>query len=286
MLGSTLTKFLSNTNHKVIESNTTGKAVVFGNQSIKFDIESQEVTEAFGTISKEIDFILNCSGLIKHKINESDPLSVASAYKVNVEFPKKLSEFFLFFKTRIIQIATDCVFSGSVGNYDEESIHDATDVYGTSKSQGEIAAENLMILRCSVIGKEIQSHVEFMDWILGQPANSKLHGFTNHYWNGLTTYHFAKIVYGIIESNSFKSGVHHVLPRDAVSKFELIGLICKSFAREDIQIEAFESENFVDRRLGTKFPTVNDEFWKLAGYDGPLSIQQMIAEYSNWTRAE
>jgi dTDP-4-dehydrorhamnose reductase len=144
----------------------------------------------------------------------------------------------------------------------------------------------MMVLRCSVIGRELNSHVEFMDWILNHPVSSKISGFTNHYWNGLTTLHFARIVSGIIESKIFKSGTHHLLPVDSVSNFELIEMICEGFGRQDLDVEATEAGSFVDRRLSTKYPVKNNEFWQHAGYDKPLSIREMIAEYSNWIRAE
>ena len=41
-------------------------------------------------------------------------------------------------KTKIFQIATDCVFSGKIGGYNELSNHDDLDIYGVSKSMGEV----------------------------------------------------------------------------------------------------------------------------------------------------
>jgi dTDP-4-dehydrorhamnose reductase len=143
-----------------------------------------------------------------------------------------------------------------------------------------------MILRCSVIGREVNSHVEFIDWILGQAKDAKLNGFSNHMWNGITTLHYAKIVLGIISANTFISGIHHVVPSDSTSKFEMINMVCKSFAREDIKIEKVLAETAIDRRLDTKFPEVNSDLWLNAGYDKPLSIQEMITEYSNWVGTE
>ena len=34
-------------------------------------------------------------------------------------------------------ISTDCVFNGEKGNYNENSIKNATDIYGKTKSLGE-----------------------------------------------------------------------------------------------------------------------------------------------------
>jgi len=251
---------------------------------LEFDADKDEIGDLLGRVKP--NWIINCTGLIKHFIDENDVESIKAAVRINSEFPKLLTEHAVRLNAQIIQIATDCVYSGALGSYDETYIHDAVDVYGKSKSSGEVRSEKLMILRCSVIGREISSHVEFMDWILCQPKNAKLRGFSNHLWNGITTLHFAKIVLGVISADAFKFGIHHVLPCDSVSKFEMIDMVCKSFAREDIQIERVLAETAVDRRLSTKFPEVNRDLWLNAGYDKPLSIQEMIIEYSNWVRTE
>jgi dTDP-4-dehydrorhamnose reductase len=286
MLGSTVTKFLASTNHEVIESNTSGNPLISSNVCVKFDILTNSAEELLKQVSVPIDYIINCSGVIKHKIDDNDLKSVKDAERVNSDFPSELAIAGNAKSLRIIQIATDCVFSGKVGLYDEDSKHDATDIYGVTKSKGETKFDNLMILRCSVIGREINSHVEFIDWILGQTKDAKLNGFSNHMWNGITTLHFAKIVLGIVSANTFKSGKHHVVPRNSASKFEMINMICKSFAREDIQIEKVLAETAIDRRLDTKFPVMNRDLWLNAGYDKPLSIQEMITEYANWVETK
>jgi dTDP-4-dehydrorhamnose reductase len=270
----------------VIESNTSGTSLISSNPCIKFDISKKSAEELLNLISVPLDYIVNCSGVIKHKIDESDVESISNAKRINSDFPRELAIISSGSALKIIQIATDCVYSGDLGLYDEESTHDAKDVYGKTKSQGEVVFDNLMILRCSVIGREVNSHIEFMDWVLGQANAAKLSGFSNHLWNGLTTLHFAKIVLGIISANTFKSGTHHVVPSDSVSKFEMIEMVCKSFAREDIKVEKVLAGRAVDRRLITKFPEMNRDLWLNAGYDKPLSIQEMIIEYSNWVRTE
>ena len=286
MLGSAVTKFFASSHHEVIEANTSGTSLLSSNSCIKFDILKNSAEELLNLVSLPIDYIINCSGVIKHKIDENDLGSVNNAKRINSIFPKELAIASGERLLRVIQIATDCVYSGSSGLYNEDSAHDATDVYGVTKSKGEVLFENVMILRCSVIGREFNSHIEFMDWILCQPKNTKLNGFSNHLWNGITTLHFAKIVLGVISTDTFKPGKHHVLPSDSVSKFEMIKMVCKSFAREDIQIEKVAAEKAVDRRLSTKFPEINRDLWFNAGYDKPISVQEMITEYSNWVRDE
>ena len=55
----------------------------------------------------------------------------------------------------MVQLSTDCVFSGEKGNYIETDIADAKDVYGKSKSMGEIILDNVITIRKSTIGFEL-----------------------------------------------------------------------------------------------------------------------------------
>ena len=52
---------------------------------------------------------------------------------INSLFPHKIREICNFYNTKLIQISTDCVFSGLKGNYKENDIADARDLYGISK---------------------------------------------------------------------------------------------------------------------------------------------------------
>ena len=54
-------------------------------------------------------------------------------------------------------MSTDCVFTGKKGNYTEEDICDADDIYGVSKIKGEIKdTVSCLTLRKSTIGLEIK----------------------------------------------------------------------------------------------------------------------------------
>jgi dTDP-4-dehydrorhamnose reductase len=216
-------------------------------------------------IPKDVDFrvIVNCIGLIKPKI--SHPFD---AIVVNAHFPHMLPE-------GSIQIATDCVYSGKKGNYVETDPHDALDVYGKTKSLGE--APHIKNLRCSIIGPEIKNHVSLLDWFLSQ---DEANGFTNHLWNGITTYHFSKIVQGIIRDGIELPNVQHIVPADKVTKAELLRLIAKAY-KKDIPVTEVEANEAIDRTLSTLNPELNERIWKSAGYDTPPTIAQMIDELAN-----
>src|SRR5436190_133310 len=80
------------------------------------------------------------------------PSEVERAVDVNARLPHLLGELARGADARILQIATDCVYSGSRGEYVESDPHDALDVYGKTKSLGESFQETVHHLRCSIIG--------------------------------------------------------------------------------------------------------------------------------------
>ena len=131
---------------------------------------------------------------ILKKINQ-----VNEAIKVNSLFPIQLSKIIKLKKNKIYQIATDCVYSGEKGNYVEMSKHDALDVYGKTKSLGEVNKKNFFNIRVSIIGKEINTKNSLVEWFLSNKKKEKIFGFTNHLWNGVTTSVFAEVLFTIID---------------------------------------------------------------------------------------
>jgi dTDP-4-dehydrorhamnose reductase len=233
--------------------------------------------------SFDFDYIINAVGLIKQLIIESDPISISMAEQVNSIFPKKLNEFSKASGIPVIQIGTDCVYSGFRGSYTESDPFDPTDIYGDSKVIGEKHSQESMTIRCSIIGRELRSKNSLLEWVLSQPRDSQINGYINHIWNGVTTLDFAKIVLGIVSSDSFEKGVMHLIPRNHVSKFELIKRIAEEYERKDIRILEFNAEISINRTLGTINPDRNSKLWALAGYNEVPTIEHLLGEYSKWS---
>ena len=168
--------------------------------------------------------------------------------------------------------------------YSENDAFDPIDVYGKTKTLGEVASSQSMILRTSIIGKELNSAFSLLGWVLSQPVGAVVNGYVNHIWNGVTTLHFSKIISGIIKSESFVKGVTHLVPGDGVSKFELIKIIASEFGRSDLEIREFKAENPINRTLITVNPDQNLHMWKEGGYNKPPTIQEMVSQYANWTK--
>jgi dTDP-4-dehydrorhamnose reductase len=186
---------------------------------------------------------------------------------------------------KVIQIATDCVYSGVQGSYVETDSHDATDVYGKTKSLGEVPASNMMHLRASIIGPEVGRSTSLLEWFRNQPKNAKLNGFTDHLWNGITTHHFAKLALSITETKLFSPGVKHVLPRDIVAKDELLKYFKEVYGRNDIVINRVESTKKIDRTLSSNQNDFSNHLWTASGYKSAPTVQQMVQEQFDFNQS-
>lgn len=217
----------------------------------------------------EDDFIINCIGGVPQK-NKTTQEYVS----LNANFPRALARL----PQRVIQIATDCVYSGLDGGYSEISVKDPNTFYGASKASGEVRAANMMHIRCSIIGPELTSKQSLFEWVRNQPEGETLMGYANHRWNGVTTEAFARVARGIIAQDLFSPTTQHLVPFDSVSKAELIRLIAEKTGRTDLNIVPQIMPNPVDRTLKTLYKDRNLAFWKAGGYARPPRIAEMIGE--------
>lgn len=163
----------------------------------------------------ENDIIINCAGIIPQKYKNCE---YKLYIKINTLFPHKVEELSLKYHLRFIHITTDCVYDGSKGNYDENDVHTANDLYGISKSLGE--PERSTIIRTSIIGEEERGKKSLIEWIKSN-KNGKINGYVNHFWNGVTCLELAKFILKMIDTNHFWVGVRHIYSPSPVSKYEL-----------------------------------------------------------------
>ncbi|HUT86080.1 MAG TPA: SDR family oxidoreductase [Elusimicrobiales bacterium] len=228
------------------------------------------------------DWVINAIGIIKPYIKDDDSKTVECAIKINSLLPHALAGAVKNTDTKIIQIATDCVFSGKEEKYDENAPYDALDVYGKTKNLGEVKADNFYNIRCSIIGPEKKGKLSLLEWFLGQKQNAGVKGFKNHFWNGITTLHFAHICKGIIEQNLKLQAMQHIVPKDILSKAAMLEIFSLYYKRNDIKITSTDADIAIDRTLSTIYPKLNTQIWQSANYDTPPSIEQMIKELSQY----
>jgi dTDP-4-dehydrorhamnose reductase len=281
MIGSGITKEFARQGLAVTEFNRSGKSVAISNQSYKFNALTFFKLDDF-KIFDGFDYIINLSGVIRHKISQESAAEIENAIKVNSVFPRALDNFAGNVSAKIIQIGTDCVFSGRKGSYLESDSFDPTDYYGYTKVLGEAALKNTMTLRVSVVGVERESTTELLNWVLNHPPKSTVQGYVNHIWNGVTPLHLAKLFSGVINEDLHFNGVQHIVPGDKVSKYQLVKLISSAFNRDDLEIIEKTTSISVDRSLDSQDRTRNADLWGASGYDAPPTIEDMIAEYHRW----
>ncbi len=183
------------------------------------------------SIIKQIspEFIVNCVGVLIKGSNNNPK----NAILINSYFPHWLVEQADSIKARVIHVSTDCVFSGKKGNYEENDFRDADDLYGRSKSLGEIFSEKHLTLRTSIIGPELKRNGEgLFNWFFAQ--NGEVNGFANAYWGGVTTLELARVIEYSIANHL--SGLLHVSNGEKISKFSLLVLFKEVWGFENVQV--------------------------------------------------
>ena len=248
MMGSTMTKLIKSDKRFQIlctyrDSSKIKLIKIKKNQKKKINIKN------FGELKKIINrfnpnYLINCVGLIKQLFKKNN---LSDAKYLNSDLPLKLSKLANKKKFKIIHLSTDCVFSGKKGNYNESDKPDANDYYGISKLRGEIKSKNILNIRTSIIGHEINSSSSLLNWFLKQ---KKVSGFKNAYFSGLTTLELSKIIIEeIIFKNKFSSGLFHVSGQK-ISKLNLLRKIKKIYKTKTII--NIDNDFKIDRSLNSE----------------------------------
>lgn len=210
------------------------------------------------------DFIINCVGVLIKGSNKN----IKNAIQINAFFPHLLLELCDKLNCKLIHISTDCVFSGQDGGYNENSIKDAIDIYGKTKSLGEFNLENHLCVRTSIIGPELKEKGEgLFHWLLNQKG--EIFGFKNVFWSGVTTLELSKAIEFSIENDV--SGLWNLTNEVIISKHELLEKIINYFELNEIDLKP-NSEKISNKSL----KTIRDINYRVPNYD------QMINELKNY----
>ncbi len=191
--------------------------------------------------------VINCIGIVKQR-NEAKESVLSIA--INALLPHQLAEICQRWGGRLIHFSTDCVFSGRRGNYDEEDLSDAEDLYGRTKYLGEVTGGRALTLRTSIIGRELGHRESLLEWLLAQ-NHKRISGYTQAIFSGVTTNYMAKVVENVIENYPDLAGLYQVTSQ-TISKFDLLCLLRNEY-QLDIEI-ARDADFFCDRSMsGKKF---------------------------------
>ncbi len=177
-------------------------------------------------------FIINCAGVTLRKLDNS---SIEKNYNINSYLPKFLAAWAVNNQSKLIHFSTDCVFDGGKGDYAESDLATAQDVYGRSKYLGEVLDSNSLILRLSIVGRELFNKSELLEWFLSQ-NHQKISGYSNVYYTGLTTNFVANEVIRIIRNYPQISGLYQ-LASEKISKFDLLMLANQIYNNQSVIVD-------------------------------------------------
>nr|WP_314566407.1 SDR family oxidoreductase [uncultured Pseudomonas sp.] len=202
------------------------------------------------------DVVINCVGLIKQLSDAKDPLT---ALPINAMLPHRLARLCALSGARLIQVSTDCVFSGAKGSYLESDVSDASDLYGKSKYIGELRdLPNAITLRTSIIGHELNSNHSLVDWFLSQKGSTR--GFSKAIFSGLPTVELARVMKDFVIPHPELNGLYHV-SAEPIAKLELLTLIASQYGKS-IEIRP-DAALVIDRSLNS------ERFTQATGYKAP-----------------
>lgn len=211
---------------------------------------SEEFKTAINDSSAE--FIINCVGAIPQRTKDFD---------INWELPIWLDQNF---SGRIIHPATDCEMDD--------------DEYGLSKAK---AADWIMdygkrtkMIKASIIGPELNGHASMLYWFLSNKDGSQINGYSNHMWNGITTYYWAKFANTIIENwNDYQKRT--TLGSSCISKYDMCNIFNEVYNRSII-VNPFETQDSVNKCLSVDvtLDDINIQLTNMIGFiDNKLSVK-------------
>ena len=188
------------------------------------------------------DVIVNCIGILIKR----SKIDSANTIYINSYLPHRLKQIADKIGARVIQISTDCVFSGKKGYYSENHIPDSTDIYGRSKALGELINDRDLTIRTSIVGPEIKNDGEgLLDWFLKQEG--KINGYSNVFWGGVTTITLSKAIVKFIHNPQIV-GLLHLTNGKKISKYDLLSLFFQFFPKNNLEIKKTEAK-YSDKSL-------------------------------------
>lgn len=238
MAGHVVAKYLKSTGNYLIGE--VGRRVSPANLVYSIDVTEIEALEHI-LIEFKPEVIINCIGVL-NDVAETNP---AKAIYLNSFLPHYLANWGTGNGSRVIHISTDCVFSGSRGNYLDTDRKDGEGFYAQSKALGEVGYDKHLTIRTSIIGPELKSNgIGLLHWFLTSEFK-ELKGYTHAFWSGVTTLQLAIAIERAIEGSL--SGIIHLTNGHRISKYDLLNLFKEVF-KKDVVISPYDNYR-VDKSL-------------------------------------
>lgn len=187
------------------------------------------------------DAVVNCVGVLNQDAERDRSLAV----RLNSLLPHALEDMTRGTGTKVIQISTDCVFSGATGGYHEGAHRDGAAFYDRSKALGELENDKDLTFRTSLVGPDVNPNgIGLFNWFMRQSGSIK--GYSRAIWTGVTTDVLAQAVEQAVECGL--TGLYHLVNAAPISKFDLLGLFNEHFRNGEVNITPEPSVS-VDKSL-------------------------------------
>ncbi|MDL2297793.1 SDR family oxidoreductase [Synergistaceae bacterium OttesenSCG-928-D05] len=203
-------------------------------ESITGDAKNSE--ELKNLISNEkFDAVINCIGILNQFAEQKKELAVL----LNAYLPHVLADVTSGTRTKVIHMSTDCVFSGTRGEYTEADFPDGKTFYDRSKALGELDDEKNITLRTSIVGPDLNPNgIGLLNWFMCLPMDSKISGYQKVLWTGVTTLQLAKAMEAALQEDVH--GLYNMVYKDPISKYDLLLLFNKYMRGSRLLIAPFD----------------------------------------------
>ena len=252
MIGHKISQNLYDTEHFLIlnSRNNSEKLKEFFPKAslIHYDLLKQDVTVLLNDINPEL--IINCAGITIRRGAEI----IGNTIKINQKLPHTINKWCLKNSKKLIHFSTDCVYSGTKGNYTELDLVDAFDNYGLTKGKGEVQSQNTLTIRSSIIGRELFNKTELLEWLIGERGKS-VRGFSHVIYSGVTNLYMANLIKELISEGLKMSGIFNI-SSPPISKYDLLNKLNRVF-NLDLIIEKDDSKKSDKSLKSNKFFSKN-----------------------------
>jgi len=184
----------------------------------------------------DYNVVINCIGVL----NQACDREPSKAVYLNSYLPHLIADTIRDTKTKLIHMSTDCVFSGKLGTYNEDSFRDGETFYDRTKALGEIEDDKNLTFRNSIIGPDMKENgIGLFNWFMKQ--SGMINGYTKAIWTGVTTLTLAKAMERAATENLI--GLYNLVNNDFISKYDLLRLFNKHFRDGELTIQPSETLN-------------------------------------------
>lgn len=242
MAGHTISLYLKEQGHEVLGFDRSRSMYV---DSVIGDANNTEFLSKLISENK-FDTIINCIGIL----NQYAEKNKALATFLNSYLPHFLAEITSGTDTQIIQMSTDCVFSGKRGKYTEDDFRDGETFYDRSKALGELEDYKNITLRNSIVGPDINPNgIGLLNWFMQQ--SGEINGYKKAMWTGQTTLQLAKTMEKAAMERAH--GLYNSVPEYSISKYDLLLLFNHYLKDDSLKINQIEGINADKSLKRTRF---------------------------------